>query len=82
MKLEHSVVGKIIDVPGTYDEGGNELTPPTFKEGWHVNMVEVLPSLANFRVFPENPLRVYGGVDTVFLRFDSEEQWLALSAEE
>ena len=78
MNREHSVIGLIVDQPGTYDEEGNELTPPTYIEGWHVNMTELLPDLAQYQVFPEEPLRVYAGIDTVFLRFADEAEWLTV----
>lgn len=72
---ERSVVGHIIDEPGTYDEEGNELTSPTFREGFHVNMLELLQPLAQFQVFPAAPQRVYAGAETIFLRFEDEAEW-------
>lgn len=33
-----SEIGAIVKVPGTYDEEGNELTPPEIVPGYHVNM--------------------------------------------
>ncbi|VVP01411.1 hypothetical protein PS862_02867 [Pseudomonas fluorescens] len=76
MNREHSVIGRIIDVPGTYSEQGNELTPPTYQSGWHVNMTELVPELEQYRVFPAQPYRVYAGAETVFLRFADEGEWL------
>jgi hypothetical protein len=37
----HAVVyiGVIVDQQGTYDEEGNELTPPTFLDGYHVDIM-------------------------------------------
>ena len=37
----HAVVyiGAIVDIDGTYDEEGNELTPPTFLDGYHVDIM-------------------------------------------
>lgn len=32
------MVGAIVDTPGEYDEDGNEITPPTFVTGHHVNI--------------------------------------------
>lgn len=80
MNKDYSVVGRIIDVPGTYDEDGNELTPPTFREGWHVNMTELIPELEQYQIFPAKPYRIYAGAETIFLRFESEEQWLDISS--
>ena len=75
---EHSVIGTIIDAPGTYNEEGSEVTAPSYLEGWHVNMIELVPELAAHQVFPPHPLRVYAGVETVFLRFADEVEWLAI----
>ena len=38
--------GIIVDVPGTYDEEGVELTPPTYIDGWHTNVVVKGPLVA------------------------------------
>lgn len=27
-------IGKIVETSGTYDEDGNEITPPIYKDGW------------------------------------------------
>ena len=78
MNRENSVIGRIVDVPGTYSEEGVEITPPTYVDGWHVNMTELLPELQQYQVFPEQPLRVYAGIETVFLRFSDEAEWLAV----
>lgn len=75
MNKEYSEIGLIIDVSGTYDENGDELSPPTYFEGWHVNMTELLPELAEFEVFPENPRRVYADAPTTFLKFADEAEW-------
>jgi hypothetical protein len=49
-------VGKIIDVEGTYDDEGNEITPPTFIEGWHVDiMLKEDVDFGEYEVFPNNP---------------------------
>lgn len=80
MSYEHSVIGPIVSVPGTYDELGHELIPPTYWDGWHVNMTELLPELVDHQVFPETPYRVYAGGPTVFLRFADEAEWLAIKA--
>ena len=76
--IEYSEVGRIIDEPGTYNDEGNELTPPTYQDGWHVNMTELLPELTRFQIFPSSPVRVYSDAPTVFLRFGSEEEWAGL----
>jgi hypothetical protein len=37
----HAIVeiGLIIEVEGTYDENGNELTPPTYINGYHYDIM-------------------------------------------
>ena len=57
------VVGIITD-PGTYDEEGNELTPPVPHEGWHVNVKwnGNFPSTFITRsVLPVTPRRIFYG---------------------
>ena len=56
----------VIYEPGTYDEDGNELTPPTPLPGWHVNIASDLPvpsSLVPYILDPEptTPHRVFAG---------------------
>jgi hypothetical protein len=49
-------VGLIVDVEGTYDDEGKQITPPTFIEGWHVDlMLSDDVDLSEFEVFPKNP---------------------------
>ena len=52
----HNVVfvGKIVDVKGTYGEQGEVLTPPTFKEGYHVDVMDERLDLdfGEYRKFP------------------------------
>ena len=42
--------GKIVDVPATYDENGNELTPATMIDGWHTNVRVTGPLVDTFTV--------------------------------
>lgn len=53
----HNVVfvGLIPETYGTYDEEGNELTPPTFKAGFHVDVMDERLDLdfGSYRKFPE-----------------------------
>ena len=30
--------GLIVDTPAVLDEDGNEITPPVFADGWHINV--------------------------------------------
>jgi len=55
-----------IDVVGTitrggeWDEEGNEITPPTVLDGWHINYQGELPDgWEQYMVTPETPARVF-----------------------
>jgi hypothetical protein len=58
------VVGEIWNDDGVYDEETFEvITPPTKKDGYHVNLIlaGALPSaLQEFVVEPSNPYRIFG----------------------
>jgi hypothetical protein len=71
-----SIIGKIVDTPGTYDEEGNELTAATYITGWHVNTTSEVPEWADYLCDPQpsTPVRVYaGGVTPVCYRFPDED---------
>jgi hypothetical protein len=56
--ITHAVVyiGAIVDVAGTYDDEGNELTPTTFVEGYHVDvMTKTDVDFGTYVVTPNNP---------------------------
>lgn len=57
------VVGEIWNNDGEYDlETGEVITPPTKKDGWHVNIIlqaGLLEALQEFVVNPQNPHRVF-----------------------
>jgi hypothetical protein len=79
------IIGQIF-TPGTYDEEGLEITPPSQLDGWHINTtmgyLEAHPELNDFVVTPSILRRVWAGDDaenpttTVALRFDSESEAL------
>lgn len=53
------VIG-IITRGGEWDDEGNEITPPTVLDGWHVNYQGSLPEgWEQYVVTPENPVRVF-----------------------
>lgn len=54
------IVG-IITEGGVWDiETGEELTPPTVLDGWHVNYIGALPDgWDQYLVSPEQPVRVF-----------------------
>tara|TARA_R100000951_G_scaffold16397_1_gene12875 strand:+ start:477 stop:818 length:342 start_codon:yes stop_codon:yes gene_type:complete len=48
-------IGLIVDQQGTYDVDGNELTPPTFLDGYHVDvMTNKIVNFGNKEIFPTN----------------------------
>ena len=54
----HAVVeiGIITLTDGTYDEEGNEITPPVFAEGYHYDiMSETKINFKSNEIFPSNP---------------------------
>jgi hypothetical protein len=45
---------------GEWDDEGNEITPPTVLDGWHVNYLGSLPEgWEQFAVEPQQPVRVW-----------------------
>ncbi len=49
-------IGLIVDQQGTYDADGNELTPPTFLNGYHVDvMVNTSIDFGTYLVTPSSP---------------------------
>ena len=57
------IIGEIWNNDGVYDEETFEvITPPTKKDGWHINIIleKSLPGpLEEFLITPENPYRVF-----------------------
>ena len=58
-------IGKIAEVPGTYDPDGNEITPPIYYDGVFCDVMttEVIDFLPN-RVFPEKYVHTFAGYPT------------------
>ena len=58
-----SIIGKIVDTQGTYDEEGSELTAATYKQGWHVNTTSEVVEWSDYLCDPQpsTPMRVYAG---------------------
>jgi len=58
----HAVVyiGAIVDIEGTYDEEGNEVTAPTFIDGFHVDiMTDDTIDFGAFEVVTSNPKHLF-----------------------
>ena len=71
-----SVIGKIVDTQGTYDDKGNELTAPTYIAGFHVNTTSEVADWSDYLCDPQpsTPMRVYaGGVVPVCYSFPNED---------
>ena len=71
-----SIIGKIVDTSGTYDDEGNQLTAPTYIAGWHVNTTSEVAGWADYLCDPQpsTPVRVYaGGVVPVCYSFPDED---------
>jgi len=71
-----SIIGKIVDTSGTYDDEGNQLTAPTYIAGWHVNTTSEVADWSAYLCDPQpvTPMRVYAGdVTTVCYSFPDED---------
>ena len=56
-------VGLIIDKEATFDENGNILTEPTYREGYHFDiMVEKEIDFGENEIFPNNPKHTFAGI--------------------
>ena len=56
-------VGFIIDQEATFDEQGNLLTEPTYREGYHFDiMTEIEIDFGENEIFPNNPKHTFSGV--------------------
>jgi hypothetical protein len=73
---DQSIIGKIVDTSGTYDEEGNQLTAPTYISGFHVNTTSEVADWADYLCDPQpiTPVRIYaGGVTPVCYSFPDED---------
>ena len=71
-----SIIGKIVDTSGTYDDEGNQLTAPTYIAGFHVNTTGEVADWSAYLCDPQpsTPMRVYAGdVTTVCYSFPDED---------
>ena len=61
----HAVVetGLIIDKEATFDEQGNLLTEPTYRDGYHFDiMSEKEIDFGANEIFPDNPKHTFSGI--------------------
>ena len=55
-------IGKVIDQEATYDEQGNILTEPTYREGYHFDiMIEKEVDFGANENTPKNPIHTFAG---------------------
>ena len=55
-------VGLIIDQEATFNENGNLLTEPTYREGYHFDiMAEKEIDFGDKEIFPNNPKHTFAG---------------------
>ena len=55
-------VGLIIDKEATFDEQGNLLTEPTYRDGYHFDiMAEKEIDFGDKEIFPNNPKHTFAG---------------------
>ena len=56
-------VGLIIDQEATFDEQGNLLTEPTYRDGYHFDiMSEIEIDFGENEIFPDNPKHTFAGI--------------------
>ena len=56
-------VGLIIDQEATFDEQGNLLTEPTYRDGYHFDiMAEKEIDFGENEIFPNNPKHTFAGI--------------------
>ena len=56
-------VGLIIDQEATFDEEGNLLTEPTYRDGYHFDiMTDNVIYFGENEIFPNNPKHTFAGV--------------------
>ena len=57
-------VGLIIDQEATFDEQGNLLTEPTYREGYHFDiMTEKEIDFGDNEIFPNSPKHTFAGIN-------------------
>ena len=56
-------VGLIIDHEATFDEQGNLLTEPTYRDGYHFDiMTEIEIDFGENEIFPNSPKHTFAGI--------------------
>lgn len=56
-------VGLLIDQEATFDEQGNLLTEPTYRDGYHFDiMTDIEINFGENEIFPNNPKHTFAGI--------------------
>ncbi len=56
-------IGKVILIDGTFDKEGNLLTEPTYREGYHFDiMTNNVIDFGENEIFPNNPKHTFAGI--------------------
>ena len=71
----------IIYTPAVLDAECNVTTDPQAIPGWHINVPQAIEGWERYRVFPETPMRVYAGHETVCYAFPDEAAFTAAAIE-
>lgn len=74
------IIGAIY-TPAVLDAEGNVSIEPQALPGWHINTPEAIPGWEQDQVFPETPMRVYSGHETVCYAFQDEAAFTAAAIE-
>ena len=57
-------VGLLIDQEATFDVNGNVLTEPTYRKGYHFDiMTDNVIDFGNNEIFPNNPKHTFAGIN-------------------
>lgn len=74
------IIGTIY-TPAVLDAEGNVITESQAIPGWHINTPEAVAGWEQHQVFPETPMRIYSGHDTVYYSFADEAEFTAAAIE-
>lgn len=74
------IIGTIY-TPAVLDAEGNVVTEPQAIPGWHINAPAEVEGWEAYQVFPETPMRVYAGHETVCYSFPDEAAFTAAAIE-
>lgn len=69
-------LGTLTKARAVYDDERNELTPPTYYDGYHVDTTALIEGADDKRVEPQpNHHHEFAGVETYHYRFTDKNEW-------